>query len=252
VAISIDGWEGVESVDRPGESPTGDYCSVCGKELVYAGRGKHPTKCEDHKAGSTAGTSTRGNRSSAKGGASRAEWEDFNTVALISITWLIGRFAAGGQGLFLRPPPTMTDEELTSLSDYLSMDAEEAQPIAKLLAGHIAPTSFNKRFGKHVVKALEYEEVGGALWEYGKRVGPVLQSRLAKKPAQSPKIQVAKTTPPPTQAPKPTTKAQAQKGSTTNGAQRPLSNAEVVRAARLRQLAEQGSTTSNGGDAGAT
>lgn len=47
------------------ESPDGLYCDVCGKPLVYKGRGRKPTKCDEHKtSGSRTGvkspTKTKG------------------------------------------------------------------------------------------------------------------------------------------------------------------------------------------------
>ena len=181
--IAISGWEQVEDIEPDQEdSPSGDRCSVCGVALVYGGRGKHPTKCDAHKAkGSTGG----GGRNRSLGGATLAEWSRFNVVALTVVTYLVARFASGGQGLFLKCPASMKEQDLVDSTEYLAMTDEEAGPIARLMASKIQPTAFNKKVGKHIVNALEYEDVGIALWTYGKRVGPPLAARMAiKKPAQ--------------------------------------------------------------------
>ena len=181
--IAISGWEQVEDIEPdPQDSPSGDSCSVCGVALVYGGRGKHPTKCDAHKAkGSTGG----GGRSRSLGGATLAEWSRFNVVALTVVTYLVARFASGGQGLFLKCPASMKEQDLVDSTEYLAMTDEEAGPIARLMASKIQPTAFNKKVGKHIVNALEYEDVGIALWTYGKRVGPPLAARMAiKKPVQ--------------------------------------------------------------------
>ena len=181
--IAISGWEQVEDIEPdPQDSPSGDRCSVCGVALVYGGRGKHPTKCDAHKAkGSTGG----GGRNRSLGGATLAEWSRFNVVALTVVTYLVARFASGGQGLFLKCPASMKEQDLVDSTEYLAMTDEEAGPIARLMASKIQPTGFNKKVGKHIVNALEYEDVGIALWTYGKRVGPPLAARMAiKKPAQ--------------------------------------------------------------------
>jgi len=181
--IAISGWEQVEDIEPDQEGPpSGDRCSVCGVALVYGGRGKHPTKCDAHKAkGSTGGAG----RSRSLGGATLAEWSRFNVVALTVVTYLVARFASGGQGLFLKCPASMKEQDLVDSTEYLAMTDEEAGPIARLMASKIQPTGFNKKVGKHIVNALEYEDVGIALWTYGKRVGPPLAARMAiKKPAQ--------------------------------------------------------------------
>jgi hypothetical protein len=79
----------------------------------------------------------------------------------------------------------MKEQDLVDSTEYLAMTDEEAGPIARLMASKIQPTAFNKKVGKHIVNALEYEDVGIALWTYGKRVGPPLAARMTiKKPAQ--------------------------------------------------------------------
>lgn len=45
----------IETADVPrDESPLPEYaCTVCGVELTYSGRGRKPTKCDEHKRGSS-------------------------------------------------------------------------------------------------------------------------------------------------------------------------------------------------------
>ena len=52
------------SMDLPPATDDSLHCTVCGKELVYGGRGRKPTKCDDHKRGSgkaSSGTRVTGN-----------------------------------------------------------------------------------------------------------------------------------------------------------------------------------------------
>lgn len=42
-------------------------CEVCGKELHYSGRGRHPKRCEEHKTGGSSATNISTRKSSAKG-----------------------------------------------------------------------------------------------------------------------------------------------------------------------------------------
>ena len=191
---------GLEEPDDPEylEEPVGPECVVCGAPITYAGRGPQPKYCEAHKKpssrkspaepGEPTGTVTtkrptptrRPRADSNKRKATEEEWDRFLLIVLISFTWLIGRFAAGGQGLLLKPPPGMSDEALAEQADYLSMNAEEAGPIAKMMATRLTPSKFNKKYGKLVVVSLEWEEVGYALWGYGKRVGPALVTRVQR------------------------------------------------------------------------
>lgn len=49
----------------PDEAPPTRYeysCEVCGKELKYSGRGRHPTKCDEHKKGGSSKSGLRTNR----------------------------------------------------------------------------------------------------------------------------------------------------------------------------------------------
>jgi hypothetical protein len=195
-----------EELNAPTDFSRNDYdderslleCVVCGAALT----GRATKYCDAHKtpASRTIRKPPRSKSSSNKRAATLDEWGDFNLIVLIAVTWLIGRFVAGGQGLFLRPPQGVTEQELTAASDYYSMDAEEAGPIAKLLASRIHPTKLNKRFGHYIVSSLELEDVGYALWGYGKRVGPAFIDRISK----------PKSTPPPTN----------NEGSKTNGTPR--------------------------------
>lgn len=180
-------------------APTGPECVVCGDPITYAGRGPQPKYCAAHKKVSS--RSVKSNPVKRKGATSKGtpknstpataeQWDHLALVALISITWIIGRFAAGGQGLMLKPPPGTSEEVLTAETDFLSMNAEEAGPIAKMIATRITPTNFNKRYGRVVVHALEWEDVGYALWGYGKRIAPPLAERLHK-----PKVKEAKNGP---------------------------------------------------------
>jgi hypothetical protein len=41
-------------------------CEICGVELIYAGRGRKPSRCKDHKKGSSGGSTPRQPRGSLK------------------------------------------------------------------------------------------------------------------------------------------------------------------------------------------
>lgn len=189
-AFNLDGpdFEEVSPPEGPSTSASGDYCSVCGTPLVYRGRGKHPTKCAQHK-----GTASRSTSSGGKGkGASEKEWDRFSYVVLVACTWLLARYAAGGVGLMLKPPPGVPEADFDAYTDSLAMMDDEAKPLAKLIASRITPTELNKKVGKYIIAAVEYEDVGYALWGYGKRIGPPLVERMATPRARKqPKPQAA-------------------------------------------------------------
>ena len=166
-------------------------CVVCGSEIFYGGRGPKPKYCEAHKepAKRTPAKKTVSSKRVGKRGATEAEWSHFGSVMLIAISWLIARFAAGGQGIMLRPPPGMPLEQLDEASDLMSLTQDEASVLAKFMAVRITPSNFNKKFGQAVVKSLEYEDIGWVLFDYSKRVGPALAARVYKPKPKAPKAQ---------------------------------------------------------------
>ena len=234
--IEIEGLGDVETVlppDVEGErSSSGDYCGVCGIALHYGGRGKHPKYCAEHKSGSVSKTAGTARRSNAKA-ANESEWVTFNLYLLIGATYLLAKFLAGGQGLFLRKPDELTEGEFDRTTSYLAMNDEEARPIAKLLAQRMVGTTLNKKYGKHIVRALEYEEIGTALWAYGERVGPAIKYRINA--PHAPRAPKAKTAPKPV----PVKEVPQERKVQTNGATRPLSNREAAAILRQQHAAEQ-------------
>lgn len=52
-----------ESITIASDDPT---CEVCGTPLVYAGRGRKPTRCDEHKRNKSASNSTRSNKGSTR------------------------------------------------------------------------------------------------------------------------------------------------------------------------------------------
>ena len=188
--------EPVEVIDSGGR--LGEHmCQVCGTPTYRTSdRGRWPSYCPEHKSPGNRNTGGSASRTPGKGkskerAATEGEWNKFYILTLIIGTYLVGRFAAGGSGLFLNPPPGMTKQELDELANDLGMEREEAEPIAKILAQKTTPTKVNKRVGKYVVNVLDYEEVGEALWSYGKRIAPVLAERMSKHPATA--VETART-----------------------------------------------------------
>jgi len=65
MAVTLEGivlnssTDGVRDVPPPGIEPddagpnSEDTCEVCGKPLVYLGKGRHPTRCQEHKRGAS-------------------------------------------------------------------------------------------------------------------------------------------------------------------------------------------------------
>jgi len=184
-----------ESVEPPGSFASADdalQCIVCGAPLEYSGRGKRPQYCADHKTPASRNQTSEGStprkRRSGGGGAkgrkaTESEWNRFLSIVLIGGTYLVGRYAAGGHGLMLDPPLGVTTEELDAYAIELAMLPEEAGPIANLMAKRVTPSELNKKVGRYIVSSLEYQEVGAALMDYGKRIGPVLVQRISNKEA---------------------------------------------------------------------
>lgn len=177
----------VTFVEAPGIGTQLDQCEVCGATLSYSGKGKHPRFCADHKTpgsrnapGSTP-PPPRGRGKSHKK-ATESEWSSFMLTVLIGGTYLVGRFAAGGHGLLLEPPPGMSKADLDAYAEALSMQADEAKPIAELIAKRATPSAVNKKAGWIIVNFLEIEEVGAALWSYGARIAPVIAARMQATP----------------------------------------------------------------------
>jgi hypothetical protein len=176
-----------ESIDPP--AGAGYFCEICSKPLTYGGRGRKPRFCDDHKtpaqrnAAGNDGTQkpARTRRGKKHRAATETEWNQFLGIALLSLTYVLGRFVAGGTGLLLDRPPTLSDDEFEQSAEFYSMTAEEVRPIAALVAKRATPSALNKRAGWLVVQSLELEEVGAALWEYGKRIGPAFAHRIQNK-----------------------------------------------------------------------
>lgn len=240
------------SVEPPGktENSSGRFCETCNKPLEWTpGRGRPPRFCPEHKQTSTrnnTGATTTPNKEKNKGKkrkASEDDWQKFLTMGLITGTYLVGRFAAGGQGLFLNPPSGMTDDELDDLSMNLSMEGDEAKPIAVLLAKKLTPSELNKRAGYLIVNFLELEEVGAALFGYGRRIAPVLGQRLAKNglATQTAREQTAGRT----------IHLRKQESDNNGQASGPYipSNADIVRAANERNRRAFGASAPDNGDA---
>lgn len=175
-----------ESVAPPGDMTdvTTVPCEVCGAPVPYSGRGPKPKFCSDHKSPSSRnqqGATTKAKGSTKKTNkteASESQWNDFLAMALVAGTYVVARYAVGGNGLLLDPPAGMSAQQLDAHAQDYSMNGAEAAPIAKFMAGRASSSVVNKKVGFIVVHALELEDIGGALWDYGKRIGPVLGSRI--------------------------------------------------------------------------
>jgi hypothetical protein len=184
-------FERSESITRPSDS-VGDaaICAQCGTVIPWTpGHGRKPKWCEAHKTPASRGetSGSRGGGGTGKGRgkgkhnvtATEKQWNDFLGILLLSGTYIVGRYAAGGNGLMLDPPGYVDPELWEGYVEDLAMRSDEAKPIADLLAKRAVPSKLNKRAGWLVVNALELEEVGSALWAYGRRIGPLLSQRIA-------------------------------------------------------------------------
>jgi hypothetical protein len=229
--------EPAEAVEPPSAIKDGStyFCQECGVGLGTGKAGEGRKWCPQHKPARTSHHAKRGRPPRAVAasssetpsekkptghGASEAQWFRFSVVVLLAASYFLARFAAGGQGLFLRPPDGVSDAELSAATEALSMETDEAEPVAKLIAARITPTALNKRYGAHIVTALEYEDAIEALWGYAKRVGPPLAARLS-----------GATPPPPPPAP-----INVRVKASTNGSTRQdQGNAAVVAAFRASQ-----------------
>jgi hypothetical protein len=229
----------VEAVEPPSavKDTSTYFCQACGVGLGTGKAGEARKWCAQHKPqrshhkiggeyhrpSSPAASSSEGpsEKKPSGHGASEAQWFRFSVVVLLTASYLLARFAAGGQGLLLRPPAGVADAELAAATEALSMETDEAEPVAKLIAARITPTALNKRFGTHIVTALEYEDAVEALWAYAKRVGPPLVFRLSG------------ATPPPPPPPAPINVRV--KASTNGSTRQDQSNAAVVAAFRASQ-----------------
>jgi len=216
------------------------YCETCGKQLEWSGSGRHPKYCADHrtvasrKAPAKKTSNNRSNTASNRRATNRKnnraatldEWQEFNKITLIVITYIFGRFLAGGKGLLLRQPNELTENEFDQATEYYAMTDEEAIVLGNFVSSRVLETGFNKKYGHVIISTLELEDVGYAMWGYTKRVGPAFLERIKViKPIKN-----------------------NNKGRTngkvngTSGEARPLTNREIVRLARTRQypINEQG------------
>jgi hypothetical protein len=168
-----------EDVTPPTEG--GDHCEVCGIALHYSGKGRHPRFCTEHKpgAGSTGTSRTRGGRRKA----TEHEWNTFLAIFIMAASYIPARYAAGGTGPILDCPPGLNPELFEEATETLSMRPEEAAPIAAYLAKRATPSALNKRIGWLVVQSLELEQVGEAMWQYGKRIVPAVAARAVHRTA---------------------------------------------------------------------
>lgn len=151
-------------------------CVVCGDPLPKGAR----KYCTRHKGGLKARTTPKRTPRKATRSASSDEWYRFLSVIIIAFTWLIGRSIAGGKAPFFACPEGINPDEFEELVDFYAMTDEEVEPISTLIASRMVGTGLNKRVGKYIVRSLEYEDVGYALWSYAKRVGPPLSTKIHK------------------------------------------------------------------------
>jgi hypothetical protein len=178
--------------------PGGEHtCVVCGTPTYRtSNKGRWPIYCDDHKTAAsrnghsssgsaTAGADKKRRKGKKHGAAKEDDWNKFFIILLLGGTYAVGRFAAGGQGLMLEPPKGVSEEQLTALAEYLAMSEDEVVPIANYLAPMLVPTGFNKKYGYVITQAVELEEIGAALWQYGKRITPALAERIKHNGAQA-------------------------------------------------------------------
>ena len=168
-----------EGVTPPTES--GDHCEVCGIALHYSGKGRHPRFCTEHKPGASSGGD--GRKRGGKRKATEKEWDTFLAIFIMAASYIPARYAAGGTGPILNCPPGLDSGMFETATETLSMQPEEAEPIAAYLAKRATPSALNKKVGWLVVQSLELEQVGEALWQYGKRIAPAVASRAAHRTA---------------------------------------------------------------------
>jgi hypothetical protein len=164
-----------EAVTPPTEG--GDHCERCGVALHYAGKGRHPRFCDEHKPG--AGSGDGGHTRKGRRKATENEWNSFLAIFILAASYIPARYAAGGTGLILDCPPGENLEQFESYTEELSMQPQEAAPIAAYLAKRATPSTLNKKVGWLIVQSLELEQVGEALWQYGKRIAPAVAARAA-------------------------------------------------------------------------
>lgn len=74
VPVSDDAFDAAASASSDTLPTPGDFCEVCGKELEYSGKGRHPRFCEKHKP-ARASSNTGSKRSTP-----RRTWKDADRV----------------------------------------------------------------------------------------------------------------------------------------------------------------------------
>jgi hypothetical protein len=115
-----------ETVPIPEDDAAPEYaCEVCGKELQYGGRGRHPRFCEEHKPRSASSISTR--KSSAKGDVAAA----LSAMDMMYDLLGMGLLMVGAHDaldLFKESRPQLKEKN----EAYLSNDAALAKSLAKL------------------------------------------------------------------------------------------------------------------------
>lgn len=175
----------VETVTPPTQGSQ-DQCIICGTPLYYGGRGRHPQYCDEHRptsASNSANSRPRtGNRGKGKAGkhveASEQQWDDFIRIVTLGGSYILARWIAGGSGLMLDAPPHFNKEIFEDTTEHYAMNADEAAPLAAFFSRRAVGSVLNKKAGFMVVAALDLEEIGEALWTYGRRVGPGISARV--------------------------------------------------------------------------
>lgn len=104
-------------------------CEVCGKELFYSGRGRHPKRCDEHKtrSGSSSATNISTRKSSAKGDVAQALSAMDMMYDLLGMGLLIVQAYEAAE-LFKASRPQLKEKN----EAYLTNDPALAKSLAKL------------------------------------------------------------------------------------------------------------------------
>lgn len=104
-------------------------CEVCGKELFYSGRGRHPKRCDEHKtrSGSSSATNISTRKSSAKGDVAQA-LSALNMMYDLLSMGLLAVGAHGAMDLFGESRAQLNEKN----ENYLTNDPQLAKSLAKL------------------------------------------------------------------------------------------------------------------------
>jgi hypothetical protein len=112
--MSDDDWQKIRDETRAEHanddaSPEDDYeysCEVCGKEIFYGGKGRHPKRCDEHKKGPARKAATRPGMGTGKNGTLARQ----AAAALSQVNGLIGI------ALLLAPGKLKMPETATALA----------------------------------------------------------------------------------------------------------------------------------------